>query len=97
MAGVAVVLLACGFVGTATTHEVWCHHAMAGGHENGDEVPVQERPRGFAMHEQHGRRIARAFIDVRNAQATHFRVVRRIGEVGQGREAFLGCAEDALW
>ena len=97
MAGVAVVLLACGFVGTATTHEVWYHDAMTGGHEHGNEVPVQERPRGFAMHEQHGRRIARAFIDVGDAQATHFRVVRHVWEVGHGRETFLGCAKDAGW
>ena len=69
---------------------------MAGGHENGDEVPVEERPRGLAMHEQHGRRVSRAFIDMRNTQTTHLRVVRRVGEVGHGREAFLGRAEDAL-
>ena len=47
------------------------------------------------MHEQHGRRRTRAFVDMRYAQATHFRVVRRIGEVRKVCEAGFGGAQDA--
>jgi hypothetical protein len=69
------------------------------GHEHWNHLAVQVRPGGLAVHQEHGRCVARAFVDVGHAQwraasgVGDLNVVRGKGEVGQVDEAIFWGAD----
>jgi hypothetical protein len=71
---------------------------MAGRDEHRDHLAVQERPRRFAVHQQHGCGIGGALVQVVHAEAGttltigDLDVVRFEREVGQRVEPIVGCA-----
>ena len=72
-------------------------HAVPGGDEHRDHVPVEEAPRRLAVQEQHRRGVRRALVEVvdaRDAVAVgDLDVVRLERVVGQRLEALVGGAQ----
>jgi hypothetical protein len=79
--------------------QVGRHRAQPGRDARADHVAVQERPRRLAVQHQHHRRVARPLVDVGHAQrraavaGRHVEVARRVGEVRQIGETFVGGAQ----
>jgi hypothetical protein len=99
LAGIAIVAALAQLVGLAEADQVGREHAQPRGRNRQDHVPVQVRPGRLAVQHQHRRRVARAFVNVVQAQLERallrdLVVVRRERVVGQVRETRVGGAQD---
>ena len=75
-------------LGASEAVDIGCEHAQTPIDENRDHVPVEVAPGRLAVHAQHDRAVARALVEVMDAQRSavavvHFGVVRREREAGQ--------------
>jgi hypothetical protein len=97
--GVAVVGHLGRLVRAAEPDEVRCDHPQAGRYQGRDHRPVQERPRGLAVQQQHRLAAGRAGFDPGHPQRQtavgirHLGVPRLVPEVGKSGEAVVGRAE----
>ncbi|KAJ8137560.1 hypothetical protein OY671_009227, partial [Metschnikowia pulcherrima] len=95
MAFVGIVVAPRGLVGTAEADEVGGDDTMTARDEIGDETAIEVAPARLAVHEQHRRGIARAFVEMVDSQARtvssvdHLAVMRRKIKAIQAGKAFV--------
>ncbi len=102
MAGVGVVGALRWFVGATEPDEVGRDAAQSCRGEDRDHLPVEEAPGRFAVHEEHYGAVARAFVEIVDAQprvvvivvpVRDFHVVRGEWKVREAAEAVVGRAQ----
>ena len=84
-----------GLVGAAEADEIGRDGPVPLGDDHRDDRPVEVRPRGLSVQQEHRASMRRAGVDVVHAQPRADRdVVGLVGVAGSSREPRLGCAHD---